>query len=121
MGMKVGEVLMQAAEKVDVKEIPKITVPEQVTAPLADAGLMNPNELSTEDYNKYAAATIGTTFVFLLLGSQIFDISGLLFGSLREPGRWRCRVRRAGKHRGEGVRQQVRRGHPVGRGQRGRE
>ena len=78
-GMKVGEVLMQAAEKVDVKEIPKITVPEQVTAPLADAGLMNPNELSTEDYNKYAAATIGTTFVFLLLGSQIFDISGLLF------------------------------------------
>merc|ERR1719352_2088214 len=27
-GMKVGEVLMQAAEKVDVKEIPKITVPE---------------------------------------------------------------------------------------------
>merc|ERR1711966_588721 len=60
-------------------DVPRVALPEQVTTVLAEQELKNPNDLPADEYNKYAAALIGAQWITALLGTQIFDISGLLF------------------------------------------
>merc|ERR1712216_1035854 len=77
---KFGAALLQGAENV-VKDpsLPRVTLPAQVTDVLKEQDLKNPNDLTAADYNTYSAAAIGGTLVFMVLGTQIFDVSGMIF------------------------------------------
>ena len=58
-------------------DIPRITLPDQVTSVLRDADLKNPNDMSNAEYNSYSAAAItGTLVLFVFPGSLVFDVTG---------------------------------------------
>jgi hypothetical protein len=78
---KFGGLLMEAAGKVGLKDIPKLNLPEAVVTPMKDLDLKNPNDLSATEYNTYSAAAVGGTLIFmLLLGplTGIFDLGGFV-------------------------------------------
>lgn len=55
--------------------VPRLALPEVVTAQLETFQLQNPNTMSDEDYNSYAGAAILGTFVFFLLpGALVTDL-----------------------------------------------
>ena len=55
--------------------IPRISLPDQVTDAMTNIDLKNPNELSDEEYNTYSGAAIGGTLIFFLLpGAAVFDL-----------------------------------------------
>ena len=55
-------------------DIPRISLPDALTGPLADLDLKNPNDLSDAEYNSYSAAAIGGTLIFFLL--PVFNLLG---------------------------------------------
>ena len=61
-------------------DIPRISLPDALTGPLADLDLKNPNDLSDAEYNSYSAAAIGGTLIFFLL--PVFNLLGFAGDSI---------------------------------------
>ena len=80
VGLKPRASLRRAPVRAMVN-IPRISLPDQVSEIIKQQDLKSPNELSDSEYNTYSAAAIGGTLVLLL---PIAALDGALFGFLKD-------------------------------------
>lgn len=59
-------------------DVPRITLPDIVSGLIKEQGLTSPNDLTTEEYNAYSGAAIGSTLLFFLLpGGAVFGLGSV--------------------------------------------
>eukprot|EP00308_Calcidiscus_leptoporus_P023650 CAMPEP_0119354176 /NCGR_PEP_ID=MMETSP1334-20130426/3212_1 /TAXON_ID=127549 /ORGANISM="Calcidiscus leptoporus, Strain RCC1130" /LENGTH=163 /DNA_ID=CAMNT_0007367661 /DNA_START=23 /DNA_END=514 /DNA_ORIENTATION=- len=78
-GFMLATQLPRRAAPLRMLDVPRIELPSSVVSVLEGAGLKNPNEMSTRQYNEYSGAAIaGTLLFFLLPGALLFDVGDAL-------------------------------------------